>query len=118
VVNATCSPSVAGIRDGASLIFNLSEYTVIDTVGLPSGRRRVVVQAAGRDDACPSCGVVSTRVHQWTRQRVRDLPAGGEGVEVGRPEASDEVRGTLVWAADVHPVIMGSPTSFQLGRAA
>lgn len=82
MVNATCSQSVALVRDPASLIFNLPEYAVIDAVDLPSGGRRVVVQALDRDDACPDCGVVSTRVHQWTRQRVADLPAGGEPVEV------------------------------------
>lgn len=82
MVNATCSLPVACNRDGASLIFNLSEYVVIDAVDLPSGGRRVVVQALDRDDACPDCGVVSTRVHQWTRQRVQDLPVGGEPIDV------------------------------------
>lgn len=82
MVNATCSLPVARNRDGASLIFNLSEYVVIDAMDLPSGGRRVVVQALDRDDACPDCGVVSTRVHQWTHQRVQDLPAGGDPIEV------------------------------------
>jgi len=41
-----------------------------------------VVQAVDRDEGCPDCGVVSTRVHAWTRQRVRDIPVGGEPVEV------------------------------------
>lgn len=80
--NATSSSAVVRIRDGASLIFNLPEYDVIDAVDLPTGGRRVVVQAVDRDDACPDCGVISTRVHQWTRQRVADLPAGGAPVEV------------------------------------
>jgi transposase len=82
VSNATRSQEVAPVRDAASLIFNLPEYAVIDAVDLPSGGRRVIVQAVDRDDACPDCGVVSARVHQWTRQRVHDMPAGGEPVQV------------------------------------
>ena len=33
------------------------------------------------DDGCPDCGVVSSRVHAWTVQRVRDVPHAGR-VEV------------------------------------
>lgn len=72
-------PQSAPARDAASLIFNLPGYTVIDAVDLPSGGRRVVVQANERDEGCPDCGVVSTRVHAWTRQRVSDVPVGGTG---------------------------------------
>ncbi len=75
----TCSQPVTS-RDAASLIFNLSGYDVIDAVDLPSGGRRVVVQAREQDEGCPDCGVVSTRRHAWTRQRVKDLPVGGTGV--------------------------------------
>ena len=35
---------------------------------------------AGR--GMPGCGVISTRVHAWVKQRVRDIPAGGDVVEV------------------------------------
>jgi transposase len=69
-------------RDAASLIFNLPEYTVVDAIDLPCGGRRVVIQALDRDEGCPDCGIVSTRVHAWTRQRVKDIPAGGASVEV------------------------------------
>jgi len=41
----------------------------------------VVVQALDQDEGCPDCGVVSTRRHAWTRQRVKDLPVGGTGLE-------------------------------------
>jgi transposase len=69
-------------RDAASLIFNLPEYAVVDAIDLPCGGRRVVIQAMDRDEGCPDCGTVSTRVHAWTRQRVKDIPAGGASVEV------------------------------------
>lgn len=70
-------------RDAASVVFNLPGYDVIDAVDLPLGGRRVVVQAVERDEGCPDCGVISTRVHAWVKQRVRDIPAGGDVVEVG-----------------------------------
>jgi transposase len=69
-------------RDAASLIFNLPGYAVVEAVDLPLGGRRVVVRADAQDDGCPDCGVISTRVHAWLSQRVKDIPAGGEVVEV------------------------------------
>jgi transposase len=42
----------------------------------------VVVQAIDRDEGCPDCGVISTKVHAWVKQQVRDIPAGGDTVEV------------------------------------
>ena len=77
----TCPQPVAS-RDAASLIFNLPGYTVIDAADLPLGGRRVVVRADAQDEGCPDCGVISTRVHAWASQRVKDIPAGGEVVEV------------------------------------
>ena len=68
-------------RDAASVIFNLPDYHVIDAVDLPSGGRRVIVQADMVADGCPDCGVVSARVHAWCRQRVKDIPHGG-GIEL------------------------------------
>lgn len=82
----TCSQLVAP-RDAASVIFNLPGYHVIDAVDLHDGGRRVVVQAVEHDEGCPDCGVVSTRVHGWTRQAVKDIGAGGDGnVARGRVE--------------------------------
>jgi len=81
VSEPTCSQLVAS-RDAASLIFNLPGYRVIDAADLPLGGRRVRVETEDRDDGCPDCGVISTRVHAWSEQRVKDIPTGGEFVEV------------------------------------
>lgn len=75
-------PQPAPSRDAASLIFNLPGYAVVDAVDLPLGGRRVVVRAEAQDEGCPDCGVISTRVHAWTSQRVKDIPAGADQVEV------------------------------------
>jgi transposase len=77
VSNATGSP-----RDAASVLFNLPGHQIVEAVDLPDGRRRVVVQAVEAEGGCPDCGVLSDRVHQRTRQRLRDVPVGGRELEV------------------------------------
>ncbi len=72
---------MCSLRDAASVIFNLSDYHVIDAIDLPLGGRRVIVKADTIAGGCPDCGVVSARVHAWCRQRVKDVPHAG-GVEV------------------------------------
>ena len=69
-------------RDAASLIFNLPGYRVIEAVDLPLGGRRVRVQTESGEGFCPDCGVASGRVHAWVQQRVKDVPAGGDVVQV------------------------------------
>src|SRR5438105_2040131 len=76
VGNATGWP-----RDAASVLFDLPGYRVIQAVDLSGGRREVRVEAVRVEDGCPDCGVLSTRVHQRTRQRLRDVPVAGR-VEV------------------------------------
>jgi transposase len=76
VGNATGWP-----RDAASVLFDLSGYRVIDAFDLPDGRREVTIEAVHVEDGCPDCGVLSSRVHQRTRQRLRDVPVAGR-VEV------------------------------------
>jgi len=77
-------------RDAPSVIFNLPGYRVIDAVDLPLGGRRVKVQPVDLEQGCPSCGVVSGRVHAWVQQRVRDVPqAGRVGVMVRKPVCAE-----------------------------
>ena len=71
-------------RDAASVIFNLPGYRVVDAVDLPLGGRRVKVEPVEVEDGCPACGVVSSRVHAWVEQRVRDIPHAGQVVVVVR----------------------------------
>jgi transposase len=63
------------------VIFNLPGYRVIEAVDLPLGGRRVKVQPVDLDQGCPDCGVVSSRLNAWVRQRVRDIAHAGR-VEV------------------------------------
>ncbi|MFN8077707.1 MAG: hypothetical protein U0Q15_20120 [Kineosporiaceae bacterium] len=67
--NATGSP-----RDAASVLFDLPGYRVVSAVDLPGGGREVVIASVEGEAGCPTCGVLSGRVHQRTRQRLRDVP--------------------------------------------
>ena len=96
-------------RDAASVIFNLPGYRVVDAVDLPLGGRRVRVQPVDLADGCPSCGVVSARVHAWIVQRVRDIPHAGQlEVVVRKPRLvcaePDCPRGTFTPATEQLPV--------------
>ena len=73
-------------RDAASVIFNLPGYRVIDAADLPVGGRRIKIQPLDLAAGCPRCGVLSTRVHGWVQQRIRDIPhAGHVAVVVRKP---------------------------------
>ncbi|WP_168223580.1 transposase family protein [Pseudarthrobacter sp. NIBRBAC000502772] len=62
--------------DAATAIFNLPDYRVTDTEILAFGQRRISVEAI-TESGCPSCGVISVRVHSRRPQRLRDIPIAG-----------------------------------------
>ncbi|MBA3905923.1 MAG: ISL3 family transposase [Pseudonocardiales bacterium] len=102
--HATGSP-----RDAASVLFDLPGYRVEAAVDLPGGGREVSVAAATTQAPCPDCGVFSDRVHQRTRQRVRDVPVAGrvEVVLIRRRFACAEAacpRRTFVEVSDEVPL--------------
>ncbi len=72
MIEATGSP-----RDAASVLFDLPGYRVIEAIDCPGQPRRVIVESTGTEAACPSCGVLSGRVHQSSRQRLADVPVAG-----------------------------------------
>lgn len=68
-------------REAASVLFDLPGYCVIDAVDRAGRLREVTIVSTETEAACPSCGVLSARVHQRVRQRLADVPVAG-GVEV------------------------------------
>ena len=76
MIEATGSP-----REAASVLFDLPGYRVIDAVDRPGQLRQVTIASIAAQAACPSCGVLSGRVHQRVRQRLADVPVAGR-VEV------------------------------------
>ena len=61
----------------ASVLFNLPGYRVLSVVRDGSGHRSVTVETEETEAACPSCGVLSSAVHQRTLQRIRDVGFDG-----------------------------------------
>ena len=59
--------TVDAAGDAASVLFNLPEYRVVAVVRDDHGRREVFVETPVVEAGCPSCGVLSSRVHQRTR---------------------------------------------------
>src|SRR5690625_5735066 len=78
----TTSSASEYFRDPVSVVFNLDDYQVVSACDLPLGGRRVIAAANSSEAACPDCGVISSRVHQRTRQRVKDLGVGGKDIEL------------------------------------
>lgn len=66
--------------DAASALFNLPGFRVVDAIDTTRGGRHVLI-VSSEPPGCPACGVISTRVHRRTLQRVRDVPIAG-AVEV------------------------------------
>lgn len=66
-----------GAADAASVLFNLPEYRVIDVVAGEHWGREVFIETPVLEADCPGCGVLTSRVHQRTRQRVHDVNFDG-----------------------------------------
>ena len=63
-------------RDAASTLVILPGFRVIDAADDDAGGRRVLIKSLS-PPGCPSCGVVSSRVHARREQVVRDVPVAG-----------------------------------------
>lgn len=70
-----------GGNDAASILLNLTDYRVIDATQEPAGRQ-VLIEPKATEAACPTCGVITTRIHARPVHRVKDLPTGGNDIQV------------------------------------
>lgn len=70
-------PTVEAASEAATILFNLPQYRVIAVTRDADGGRQVLIDTPAVEAGCPSCGVVTRRVHQRTMQRVRDVPFDG-----------------------------------------
>ena len=70
-----------GSIDPASILLNLTDYRVITVTQAPVGRQ-VLVEPAATEAACPSCGVLTTRIQARPIHRVKDVPVGGTDLQV------------------------------------
>ena len=70
-----------GGTDLASILLNLSDYRVIDETQEPTGRQ-VLIEPIATEAACPSCGTFTTRIQARPIHKVKDLPVGGNDLQV------------------------------------
>ena len=69
--------------DTASILFNLPGYRVISATPVVDHQpRQVLVETIDAEGACPSCGVLSSRVHSRPVQHVTDVPCGGDRLDI------------------------------------
>ena len=104
--------------DTATAIFNLPDYRVTDTEVLAFGQRRVSIETTALA-GCPSCGVISTRVHSRRPQRLRDIPVAGpvsDGRKVSRfaglavVVATPELLGVAIGRHETTKKVAGRPS--------
>lgn len=69
--------ATGSLRDAASVLFDLPGHRVLDAIDRDDGAREVLIASSATEAACPGCGVLSRRVHQRVRQRLRDVPVAG-----------------------------------------
>lgn len=70
-----------GPIDAASILLNLTDYRVITATHQAAGRH-VLIEPVATEAACPSCGVLTTRIQARPQHRVKDLPAGGDDLQL------------------------------------
>lgn len=77
-------PALVRGVDVASVLFNLPGYRVVSVTPASGDEplRTVLVESVESEAGCPSCGVLTSRVHSRPVQGVKDLPCGGEAVRV------------------------------------
>ena len=69
--------------DAASILFNLPDYRVVSATPASGDQpRQVLIETIAAEGACPSCGVLSARVQARPVQHVKDVPCGGDRLDV------------------------------------
>ena len=71
----------AGPIDAASILLNLTDYRVI-VVTEESAGRQVLVEPSETEAACPTCGVLTSRIQARPEHRIKDLPIGRSDLQV------------------------------------
>ena len=75
------SPEV--LSDPAAVLFGLEdEFPVLQVERTAPDAIKVLVELTAREGPCPACGVLSSAVKERPLSRLKDLPAGGQQVEL------------------------------------
>jgi transposase len=65
--------------DGTAVLLGLEdEFTVLVIERVDPGRVKAVIEVTAREDACPGCGVLSSRIKDRPTIAVKDLKVSGQ----------------------------------------
>ncbi len=64
------------MEDGTTLLFDLPGFRVVECYQDEHGQRHAVVMGLADEHACPSCGVLVSKVFQLREMALKDLPFG------------------------------------------
>ncbi len=70
------------MEDGTTLLFDLPGFRVVECYEDEHNQRHAVVMGAAEEHACPSCGVLVTKVFQLREMALKDLPFGQRRLRV------------------------------------
>jgi transposase len=71
------------MSDATSVLYGLeNEFGVMEVTRLGCGEVKIVVEMLRREGACPSCGVLSSRVKDRPVVQLKDVPASGQRVQL------------------------------------
>jgi transposase len=68
--------------EGTSVLFGLGSFRVVDVARVADRVVEVVIETVEAEAPCPHCGMLSRRVKDRPRVRVKDLPASGQAVSL------------------------------------
>ncbi len=81
VVPEAINSEATSVENATSVLLDLPGFRVVEVrrvedETVAEDRRLVVVETVEPVTACPECGVLAARVHEWPRVLVKDLPVG------------------------------------------
>jgi hypothetical protein len=92
--------------DGTAVLLGLEdEFTVLMVERVDPGRVKAVIEVSAVEDACPGCGVLSSRVKDRPVIVVKDLKACGQVVDLCWRKRASGLSGIRVLSGDVHSAV-------------
>jgi transposase len=68
------------VDESTALLFGLDSFRVVDVARVAEEAVEVVIETVGSEAPCPDCGMLSGRIKDRPRVRIKDLPASGQAV--------------------------------------
>ena len=79
----TDSDEATSMNDGTAVLLGLEdEFTVLLVERIDPGRVRTLIEVTATEDACPGCGVLTSRIKDRPTIAVKDLKVSGQVVNL------------------------------------